>query len=284
MRRAKTGLAVLLIGIGLTACVSPANDDYPAAVALAGWMPTQEEKGSDDPYAHLREEEMPAPDRAWVGLDVIYTDIELDEVEVDAIDTASDKIGTIKLNNVEVRRVGGRITFGKDIRGFLQGFGERALDDDSFDAYGFGGGVKGFPVLAKLGKHIGLILPFEVAGNVVGGKSEATIFDAGTGLPVGDVDQLVYYLQGEGHVGLGLDVFGLKGSAGLAINALWGAFQIDKENLGSNTIDARGNFDALNWGAYVGLAFRRPNIPIFAEARYHFGDIEGFFLGGGLAF
>jgi hypothetical protein len=284
MRRTEFGLAVLVIGMMLTACSSPATDDYTTAIALANWIRPQSEEGTDDPYAHLREPDRPEANPSWVGLDVFYSDFEYDELEIDGINTLGEKIGTVKINDAEVRRIGGRITFGKDIRGYVQGFGERFFEDDSFDAYGFGFGLKGFPVLARLGKHVGLILPFDAVGNVVGGTGEATIYDSGTGQPVGQVDQLIGYVQGQGHVGLGLDIIGIKGSAGLAINGVYGAFRIDDEVLGPVTIDARGNFDALNWGAYLGLAFRRPNLPIFAEARYHFGNINGFFLAGGLAF
>jgi len=284
MRRTESGLAVLLIGIMLTACSSPATDDYTTAIALANWIGPQSEQGTDDPYAHLREPDRPEANPWWIGLDAFYSDFEYDELEIDAIGTLGDKIGTVKIKNAEARRIGGRVTFGKDIRGYLQGFGERFFEDDSFDAYGVGFGVKGFPVLARLGKHVGLILPFDAAGNVVGGQGEATIYDSATRLPVTTVDQLIGYVQGDASVGLGLDILGIKGSAGLAINGVYGAFRIDDEVVGPVTINARGNFDAVNWGAYLGLAFRRPNIPIFAEARYHFGNIEGFFLAGGLAF
>jgi len=279
--RRALGLAGLALLLTVAACSTPPRFvvDPPFDVAAfsgqSAETPPAESPAAPAPRPPTDEEPM------RVRVDAFYSCLRYDLIESEIIDIRGHKIGTEKLRDTEIRRAGVRATFGSFVRGYVQAFGEESFDD-TYRGFGLGAGASGFPVLAKLGKNLDLIMFIDGATNVVFGKGEVPVYDQ-YGTPVGELDHYLVYLNTELTVGLGLDLYGVKPSLGVAYASHLGTIATEDEIQGAS-IDIEGTLSGFNFGGYAGVAYRRRDVPVYAEARYYFGLIEGFFLGVGFTF
>jgi hypothetical protein len=216
-----------------------------------------------------------------VRVDAFCSSLRYDLFENEIIDISGHKIGIEKLKDTEIRRAGVRGTFGSFVRGYVQAFGEQSFDD-TYRGVGLGAGASGFPVLARLGENLDLIMFIDGATNVVFGTGEVPVYDR-YGTPVDELDHYLVYLNTELTVGLGLDLYGIKPSLGVAYASHLGTIAAEDEIQGAS-IDIEGTITAFNFGGYAGVAYRSRDVPVYAEARYYFGLIEGFFLAAGFTF
>jgi len=276
--RRAPGLAWLAILFTVAGCSLPPRVGTGAAPPLGAFFAQDlETPGPESPPPRAEQKD----ESTRVRVDAFYSRLQFNRLESEIIDVSGRKIGTEKLRDTETVRAGARVSFGTYVRGYVQLFGERFLDD-TYRGFGIGAGASGYPVLAKLGKNLDLIMPIDGATNVVAGTGEVPVFDR-FGTPIGEADQYLVYLNTELTVGLGVDLHGLKPSIGFAYASHFGTFAVEDEIQGYS-IDIEGEFTGLNVGGYAGLLYRHPEFPVYAEARYYLGLIEGFFLSAGFTF
>ena len=120
----------------------------------------------------------------------------------------------------------------------------------------------GVPRLNDPNARIGLILPFRADLSL--GLSDNILSSDDDLDPL--QEQLLY---GEAHLelGIGADFYGLRPSAGLALNSLYA----DADTLGEDGVA----ITAVNVGGYLGLRYKHEAFPIYASIRTFFGDLGG---------
>lgn len=188
---------------------------------------------------------------------------DLDELEIELDGDSSFDFEA----EVERDRAGVRFAFGGDsVRGFVQVFGEELSgefwDDEEFEAFGLGGGVRGFARMNAAEDPVAFGVPFLASLAIVAGEDE----------PLG-VDETLAYLEFQGSVGFGLDWMGLRPSAGFQVSSVGGIDVVEAD------VDMDGDDDeylitGTNFGPYAELAYKHPDAPLYVRFRAGGGDFE----------
>jgi hypothetical protein len=220
------------------------------------------EKAYSSPAPALR-----AGKDARVSLEVFRQDIELGELEFDYDGPPASKADVKDIDRV---RTGFRAAFGAPAaRGYVQFFGEEFYDSPGdFDHWGLGGGVAGFPSAHDFNDDIRLIIPYRAGFNVAWGEEDN-----------GSIETTQAYVEFEGEVGVGGYFWGAMPSVGVYLTSLAGAGTID-----NGVADSDYDFNGTNAGAYIQIAYKHDEFPMFASFRAMGGDVEGIVLSIGAAF
>lgn len=246
----------------LASCAATYQDDEPVY-----------ERGSvfedDDPrrIVHERNDERSSK----FEFQFVYSDEELDEIELDLDDTTA----TLDIFDLDRKRVELRLGGGPErARGRFFFFGESFGDDvstqlqssDELDVVGIGGGMTGAPLLGS-GEYDAekpyLVLPYEWDISVAYGDEDDS-FSVG-------------YAEVRASVGLGVEWFGLRPHAGVDISAIAGGINHDT----SSALDD-ASFSGFNAGLYGEVRFNPPGTPLLMRLRGVTGDIESFEFGFGV--
>ncbi len=200
-------------------------------------------------------------------VEIFRQDIELDDIEFDPDDAPStDLLGTDR------ERTGVRATFGgRTVGGFVQLFVEEwdlapTVPGFDFDLIGVGGGVAGTPTLHEFNENARLTLPFRAGVNLAVGDN---------GLR-GANDTTLGYLEFEGEIAIGADLYGAQPSVGIYVTSLSGIV--------SPEVGADADVTGTNGGAFAQILYKHPDFPVFGSIRALGGDVEGGLLSFGVAF
>jgi len=168
---------------------------------------------------------------------------------------------------VERRRVGFRAAFGPErLRGFFQLFVEEldgeGFGNQSYDAFGFGGGVRGAQRLNRKDAEVALLIPFQADVSLVIGNDD----------PSG-VDETLVYSELQSFVGFGIDWRGLRPVVGIQGSLLAGidALDIDLDGDGD---DDEFDLTAANAGAFFEIGYKHPKFPLYGRFHAGGGDFQ----------
>jgi len=178
----------------------------------------------------------------------------------------------VDVEDVERRKAGIRYRVGKEDGQFqLSIFGER-LDvdfetllgvvqpsEDEVDLLALEVGAAGVPRFIK-GRVVSPLMDYSIAISLHGGEGDDFFDD-------------FYYLEARGHLGVGVEAFGVQATAGVAASAFAGAF--DTQSAIENAGLEGDTFVAANLGGYLRIGYRAAHFPLYVDVRGFVGNVQG---------
>ncbi len=222
-------------------------------------------EGSDEGYAFR--------------LSAFHEDIELEAVRRDVIRAKFKSKIAIKLDEIDLEtdrsRSGIEARFGNEALGVgVAAFSEQFEMLDDFDLVGVRISFDGMPQVAQWG-NAKFILDYGANYSYSRGEGDVKFLDKSAG-KLFDVESDINYYNYQLHAGVGIDVADMKITVGALFDVMSGLID--------HGFDNDMEFEAGNYGGYVGLAYRPDELPVFASAKAFAGEHRGFAVELGLRF